>query len=313
MRPTPLEGLIQHAAALVAPDRLSGDSRDRVALYTPHFGAAPDSFEVPFHVFVFHADLPCRRVLRYRDVSLDPAEVDYWSVIRTFVAAVRAWYPAVPIYFVTAAGSNIQGLPNDPRLFRIDLPLDRERLMLERVIAMTAYVHSPAFVADTLFLDSDAMLNGKIASYLDGDYDVAVTVRGAAGLMPVNEGVIVARRTRIDAVQTFFRRYLATYDVLCHDESVVDYYGDIRVWRGGQLSLNAIVNPASPYSHYRDMSIDGVIVRALPCSVFNFSCDPGEATSTADAHRLIIHWKGRRKIALHGRSHHPDRGGAAGG
>jgi hypothetical protein len=188
----------------------------------------------------------------------------------------------------------------DARTRVVELEVPPDQPMYQRVASMCAYVRSAAFVKDTLFLDSDAFLSANFTEYLDADYDVAVTVRDDPGLMPVNEGVIVARAERRAAVREFFDRYLATYEALLSDDRISSYYGDIRKWRGGQLSLNAVTRTAHPYSSPRRISIGDARLQCLPCDPFNFSYDYGANVAQEQlASKVVVHMKGGRKSELH--------------
>ena len=108
---------------------------------------------------------------------------------------------------------------------------------------MWAYAHSLLYQKPTaVFLDSDASfitVRTSIGSSIK-DMDLAVTYRGG-GLMPINEGVFFANSKDIEAaVHFFFNHYLCHLRRLLSDPVVEKIYGDVRRWRGGQLSLNAI-------------------------------------------------------------------------
>ncbi|NJN00865.1 MAG: hypothetical protein HC793_04720 [Aquincola sp.] len=238
------------------------------------------------------------RQLAYRDVTMDVGSFDYVAILETFKACILRWHPQALIYLVTSSGSPLVRLGDErTRVVELDLPFDQP--MYQRVAAMCAYAHSPAFAKDTLFLDSDAFLNARFTDYLDADYDVAVTVRSDPGLMPVNEGVIVARAERRSAVVGFFDRYLATYEVLLTDDRIQSYYGDIRKWRGGQLSLNAITRAAHPYSGQRRMSIGDARLQCLPCDPFNYSYEYGTTVAPEQLRsKVVLHMKGGRKSDL---------------
>ena len=96
------------------------------------------------------------------------------------------------------------------------------------------------------------------------------------------------------------QRRLATYDRLANDALVATRYDDVRLWRGGQLSLNALVWGWRPFSPYRTQLLNGLDVRFLPCDTFNFAFGDGEALSAGEHlhERFVMHFKGFRKSAL---------------
>lgn len=288
------EAIIEHAATRVS-EGLSAATVSRIESRAHRFTLPEASAAADLHVFVFHVDMGSAGKLSYRDVTMDVGRFDYVAILETFKACVLRWHPKAVIFLVTTPGSPLATLQDDHlRVIELELPTDQP--MYQRVTSMCAYVHSAAFVKDTLFLDSDAFLNCRFTDYLDADYDVAVTVRRDPGLMPVNEGVIVARSERSAAVRGFFDRYLATYEMLLSDERIAGYYGDIRKWRGGQLSLNAVTRVAHPYAEQRRIRVGEALLQCLPCDPFNYSYEYGADVTQEQLHtKVIVHLKGGRK------------------
>lgn len=292
-----LDALIEHCARLVT-DQLTPDVEQRMLTAAGRFSAAASDKRSSLNVFVFHVDMGDTGQLKYRDVTMDTGRFDYRAVLDAFVASVARHAPEARIYLATNPGSPLAALAGE-RVSVVALDVARDQPMYERVNAMCAYAYSAAFNVDTLFLDSDAFMNAAFEPYLEADYDIAVTVRDIPGLMAVNEGVLVARSARPDAAQLFFRRYLATYEALRRDQRVQDYYGDIRKWRGGQLTLNAITRDAAPYSAYRHITVGGVVLKVLPCDPFNYSYAYDEGMSVDELqNKVIVHLKGGRKSSL---------------
>jgi hypothetical protein len=292
-----MAALIEHAAT-----RVCDDLSDATAAYVESLASR---FELPdaaatadLHVFVFHVDMGAAAgKVEFRDVTLDVGWFDYVSILQTFKQCVFRWHPQAMLYLVTSPGSALIEL-GDERTRIVELEIPSDQTMYQRVAAMCAYSRSAAFARDTLFLDSDAFLNARFTEYLEADYDVAVTVRNEAGLMPVNEGVIVARAERRAAVRGFFDRYLATYDALLSDDRIAAY-GDIRKWRGGQLSLNAATRAAHPYSNQRRISVGDARLQCLPCDPFNYSYKYGTSIAREQSrNKVVLHMKGGRKIDL---------------
>jgi hypothetical protein len=291
------QALIEHAATRVC-DHLADTTALRIEALASRFKLPEAASAADLHVFVFHVDMGTAGKLAYRDVTMDVGRFDYIAILEAFKACVFRWHPQAIIFLVTSPGSPLVRL-GDERMRVIELDLPADQPMYQRVASMCAYTHSPAFAKDTLFLDSDAFLNARFTEYLDADYDIAVTVRNDAGLMPVNEGVIVARAERRAAATAFFDRYLATYEALLADERTQSYYGDVRKWRGGQLSLNAITRTAHPYSGQRRIRIGDTRLQCLPCDPFNYSYEYGtEVASEPLSSKVVVHLKGGRKNDL---------------
>jgi O-methyltransferase len=289
--------IIEHAAKRVS-ETVAAATAARVDSLASQFVLPKASATADLHVFVFHVDMGAAGKLQYRDVTMDVGRFDYVAILQTFKQCVFRVHPQAVVFLVTSPGSPLTALRDErTRVVELDIPHDQP--MYQRVVSMCAYVHSAAFTRDTLFLDSDAFLNASFKEYLDADYDVAVTVRDDAGLMPVNEGVIVARAERPEAVRGFFDRYLATYEALLSDDRITGYYGDIRKWRGGQLSLNAATRNAHPYSSQRRISIGETRLQCLPCDPFNYSYEYGANVAQERlATKIIVHLKGGRKSDL---------------
>jgi hypothetical protein len=186
-----------------------------------------------------------------------------------------------------------------PKVSVIRLPLKREFPMYERVKAMWAYAHSSLYQKPTVFLDSDAFINKNISWVFHEGMDIAVTYRGG-GLMPINEGVFFTNARDIAAVARFFDHYLLIYRSLLSDSIVEKIYGDVRRWRGGQLSLNAIACPLGAPSSLDTAFFLRALIEYHPCSELNFSFEYDLKKLSKDelASKSIIHLKGGRKVLL---------------
>jgi hypothetical protein len=236
----------------------------------------------------------------YVDAQLDPQQFDYVGILARFIERARAHAGgSLRIYLATGEGSRCATL-GAPDVTVVELPIDGTQPMYDRATALLAYARSKAFDADTLCLDSDALINRPPAEIFELGFDIALTYREVERLMPLNEGVMLISPRRPSAAARFLQRRLATYDRLAADEVVTGYYGDVKRWRGGQLALNAVAADLLPASPYREASAAGARLRFLPCDSFNFTAAEGEAASSLDrlAERYVIHYKGWRKHAF---------------
>jgi hypothetical protein len=243
--------------------------------------------------------MPASAEINYVDIKLKPQEFDYLDILRRFVQRIREHCPGATVYVVTTPGARYAELAAaDVRV--IELPLDASQPMYERANALLAYVRSGAFVRDTAFLDSDALVNRPLQEVFELGFDVGLTYRDTPYLMPVNEGVMFLGARRPEAVRRFLERRLATYDALADDAFVTGYYGNVKRWRGGQLSLNAAAYHLIPHSPYRVYEQGGCRVRMLPGDTFNFASGEGEAASSVEHldDRYVVHFKGNRKHAF---------------
>ena len=271
----------------------------RLAQFQAAFDAAAEPAAAPTAIcFAFHSSVPqADAAVKYRDVAIDHSKFDYDRIVRQCIAAALAAQPGAR--FILATDSEFLTDIVHPALTIVRLPLDQASPMYERVIAMCAFVRSRQFNAPTAFLDSDAFLNAPIANLFQGHFDIGATYRPDPGLMPINEGVIFANSRNKDVVRAFFAGYLGTYDRLCGNAAVTGYYGNIKRWRGGQLSLNALTCPQGVPSALDSAKAFGARIRYYPCSTFNFSIEMDRPSSARQLDtRAVLHLKGPRKAIL---------------
>ncbi len=280
-------------------DRLDAATQQRLAAFQAVFDQAPLPATPPAAVcFAFHASVPAAQsAVQYRDVAIDHGKFDYDRIVRHCIAAALAAQPNCHFVLATDAAF-LPGIAH-PNLTVVRLPLDSASPMYERVVAMCAYVRSRQFSGPTTFLDSDAFLNAPAAPIFAAPFDIGVTYRPDPGLMPVNEGVIFANHRNREAVRAFFTGYLGTYDRLCVHPTVTGYYGNVKRWRGGQLSLNALTCPPGIPSELDAATVFGAKIRYYPCSTFNFSIELDRPYSAKQLDvKAVLHLKGPRKAIL---------------
>ena len=271
----------------------------RLAQFQAAFDAAPIPAAAPTAIcFAFHASVPdSEAAVKYRDVAIDHSKFDYDRIVRHCIAAALAAQPGSR--FVLATDDKFLSDLSHPSVTIVRLPLDAASPMYERVVAMCAFVRSRQFNAPAVFLDSDAFLNAPIVNLFQGHFDIGATYRPDPGLMPINEGVIFANSRNKDLVRGFFAGYLGTYDRLCGNATVTGYYGNVKRWRGGQLSLNALTCPLGVPSELDSAKAFGARIRYYPCATFNFSIEMDRPYSGRQLDvKAVLHLKGPRKIIL---------------
>lgn len=293
----PVMEVVAHASRL-GGEALQGSTEKRVQAFADAFSAAATPSR-GLNVFTFHVDLPDDAGLNYVDVKINVGDFDYLDILRRFVARIREHCKDATVYLVTSPGSPYRELAA-PDVRIVELAVNAAHPMYERATALLAYAESAAFVHDTVFLDSDALVNRPLQEVFSLGFDIGLTYRDVSGLMPVNEGVMFVSAQRPERVRRFLRRRLATYDNLASDPFVTGYYGDVKRWRGGQLSLNAATYRLIPHSPYRVYQSADAVIRMLPCDTFNFTAGEGEAASSIEhlEDRYIVHFKGTRKYAF---------------
>jgi hypothetical protein len=294
----PVMEVVAHASRLAAEVPLRATEK-RVHAYADIFSAAarPGS---GLNIFVFHVDLADATEVKYVDIHLKVGDFDYLDILRRFVDRVRRQCKDATVYLVTSPGARYLQLAS-PDVRLVELPVNPTQPMYERANALSGYAVSEAFARDTVFLDSDALVNRPLEEIFSLGFDVGLTYRNTPELMPVNEGVMFFSARRPQRVREFLQRRLATYDRMAVDPLIMGYYGDIKRWRGGQLSLNAVTYGLIPHSPYRLYETSaGTMIRMLPCDTFNFVSGEGEAASAIEQleDRYIVHFKGNRKYAF---------------
>ena len=270
----------------------------RLAQFQAAFDAAAEPAGAPAVCFAFHASVPqAEAAVEYRDVAIDHSKFDYDRIVRHCIAAALAAQPGAR--FILATDSQFLSDIEHPSLTIVRLRLDQANPMYERVIAMCAFVRSRQFNAPTAFLDSDAFLNRADRQPVPGPF------RHRRDLSPGSRPDADQRRRDLrpqpeqGLVRAFFAGYLGTYDRLCGNAAVTGYYGNIKRWRGGQLSLNALTCPQGVPSALDSAKAFGARIRYYPCSTFNFSIEMDRPYSPRQLDTsAVLHLKGPRKAVL---------------
>jgi hypothetical protein len=291
--------MIRHVSEQARND-IPADVARRVASMIPAFDQAVAGLQpAPLTIVIFHLKLPDEhRMIDYADVKGDQGAFDFTGVLQHNFMMARAFNPTCRIIYITGETDDTSFVPDYVTTVR--LPLQPKWLMYERVVAVNAFMESKAFSSHTAFLDSDAFANWPLDRVFLLKFDVGVTFRDIDGLMPVNEGVIFAAHQPGLKARNFFRRYLATYEALCLDRPIIDFYKDIRRWRGGQLSLNAAIGTTGILSDLDQREIVGAKVRYLHCNDYNFTIKGGVEYQIAQLKRkYVLHLKGSGKTIVH--------------
>jgi len=218
------------------------------------------------------------------------AAVDYPATLSWACRAARATNPSWRTVILSDAATALPGLPQGCEVVR--LPVDPSRLMHSRMRAYRALLQGARIDAPIAFLDTDVCVNRDLRPMFDGGFDVGLTYRTNQFHMPVNEGVILGANGASAALAAFFDRCLATYEVLPEQPSVKARYPfDVRLWRGGQLSLAAFVGWRVPPLVKADEVLHGVRCRFFSCEEYNYPVAPGD-TPQMLAKKSAIHFKG---------------------
>lgn len=250
------------------------------------------------NVVLFHLSIPksLSKINTFDITDLDHDEFEYDEIVKLNLDLAAWLHPQANIYLVTDL--NFISSYANPKVQVVRLNFDPAHVMLERVIAMTAFVRSKLFNAPTVFVDSDAYLISSPATLFDEAFDVGLTHRHNTDLMPINEGVIYANAKNKDRVVKFFDNYLGVYDSLLGNREIAAIYTSLSRWRGGQLSINGACEGHLNYRTSITQDEFGIKLAYMPCSIYNNTpTDLSGASLEYLVDRcMVLHFKGRKKL-----------------
>jgi hypothetical protein len=213
--------------------------------------------------------------------------VDYMAVLASAVAASRRALTDCAVIVLTDERSDVSG--RDVRIVRV--PANPAEMMYTRMRAYRALVQSGCLTGPTLFLDTDVILNRNFAKLFDGGFDIGLTYRDDLA-MPFNEGVILAAKGNAPQTLQFFSESLALYERIATLPSVRSRYNfNVKKWRGGQLSLGALLGWYRPAANIQTVELRGVRYRLFPCDGYNYAVQDGDSRETL-ASKWALHFKG---------------------
>ena len=246
------------------------------------------------HIVFFHVDWKGRHPF----LAGGPAEVDYSNTLATACDAAARAAPDAAILLLTDKASRTDHLPAAVRVLRAEV--DSAQMMYARMKAYRALAMTQTLAGPTLFLDTDVCLNRDFRELVTGDFDIGLTYRTGIGFwhMPVNEGLIIAPDGASPALTQFFGEALEIYDWLAEQEAIRARYGfDVRMWRGGQLSLGALLNWDTPPCAPDTLTLRQVRYRFFPADTYNYSVRPNDSFARL-AGKWAVHFKGAQTKAM---------------
>ena len=220
--------------------------------------------------------------------------VDYRKILIAACTAAHRASPTARIVILTDKTSELAELPDWVHLVRVDVLA--QEMMFSRLRAYRALSLSRRLKGPVLFLDTDICLNRDFAPLLNGAFDIGLTYRVDTWHMPLNEGVIIALNA--ERAAAFFDMDLDIYEWIASHEFVAQRYGfNVKMWRGGQLSLGALIDWNFPPAAPADLVMGGVRCRMLPCDDFNYNVkitdDPAKLAT-----KWAVHFKGAQTKKL---------------
>ncbi len=249
----------------------------------------PDGAPGQMSIVFFHVD----RSGEHPFLSTSDA-IDYHSTLAAACNAARRASPDARVIVLSDKSSNLSMVPDGVNVVRVDAAASEmmfSRLRSYRALAMSARLRGPI-----LFLDTDVCLNRDFAPLMDGSFDMGLTFRRNFWHMPLNEGVIIALNA--ERAAAFFDMDLDLYEWIASHPFVAERYGfDIKMWRGGQLSLGALIDWNFPPAAPADLVVGGVRCHMLPCDDFNYNVKITDDPSTF-ATKWAVHFKGAQTKKL---------------
>ena len=209
----------------------------------------------------------------------------YLRMIDLMFRSARIHHPGCRAIVLTNDETDLSPLGDRYEVWRV--PAKPETLMLDRTRAMAHTVRQLPNGSNALFLDSDILINAPLDSLIQESFDIAFTYRDHPR-HPINGGLIFAKLLRPDRVGAFFDAILRTY---------LDRYAAASSWFGDQDAILDVLGRDQFANRKNDvLTIDGCVVRLLPCDTYNFSPAPlRNAIRTPLRDRLVLHFKGERK------------------
>ncbi len=219
--------------------------------------------------------------------------IDYLKVLEVAVLAAKKVRPDTSVVVLTNETTDIP----IAGVQVVRLPADPEHMMYSRMRAYRAVARKLEGLI--LFLDTDVCLNRDFTPMFKGEFYIGLTYRLDDSFMPINEGLIMGRAG--PGLNRFFDQALHTYNCLAELPEVKAAFPlDPRMWRGGQLTLAAMMDWWRPDEGILDVSTREVRYRVLPCEKYNYPVKGSEPAETL-ANKWALHFKGgeaKRKMGI---------------
>jgi hypothetical protein len=235
----------------------------------------------------FHVDLP-------RAPSGIHGEIDYTTVLTQSFESAKLRAPGARRILLTDETTRVPDtMPVDEVIRQ---PIDRERLMFERMRVQVQYLEKRAAGRASVLMDSDVVVNADPSSIFGEDFDVGLTWRAGFPDAPFNGGMIFVSPGT--AGLEFFRKAHACYIAIADEAAKSRLFSkDLRAWWGDQFALASLAGYRAFGERKTDgVAVDGLRVRFFPCDTYNFTIEPQQKYRTDELRRkFFIHFKGNRK------------------
>ncbi|MBI3252512.1 MAG: hypothetical protein HYZ52_04260 [Candidatus Omnitrophica bacterium] len=164
--------------------------------------------------------------------------------------------------------------------------------MFSRLNAQIEFLKKENHADNIAFLDSDMLVNADLNEVMNGNFDLALTYRhrdeeSKRRELLINGGVILVKGTGLPSALAFLEKVRDTYRLR---------HADKLGWWGDQYALIDVVGAENiPAGGEKNLTLDGVNLRLLPCETYNFSPGKGLPLESELKNKKIIHFKGRTK------------------
>ena len=137
--------------------------------------------------------------------TIDHSRIDHTKLVSESIRRIHNVYKNARVILCTSPEF---GLKLKDSGAEIIIPkVDKERPMYYRALTYNTLIQEDILSEKTVFIDSDALILRPLDEVFEFlNFDIAVTARFAPNLMPINEGVIMAR-----GISTGAKRFFAHY------------------------------------------------------------------------------------------------------
>lgn len=234
---------------------------------------------------IFHIELGERR-RQALIPSCRGVPVDYLEMVDLAFRSAEMFHPNCRKVILTDRATDFSGLPEGIGILRHEI--DPTRVMFERTLVQQQFLAQHDFDSHVLLMDSDMLINNRLDSCFDVDFDVGLTYRGHPD-MPINGGLIAVRNSRRGPSLAFFdslvrimwESYSQDLTWFCDQHALIEAVGRAEF---GRRPSDTMETPS------------GVRIQLWPCETHNYSPDnQWHRILWRDARRRIMHFKGERK------------------
>jgi hypothetical protein len=254
------------------------------APYSPAPRAIPQ--EEALDLVLFHVDLP-------RAPSGIHMKIDYTTVLAQSFESASLRAPNARRILLTDADTRV---PESMLVHEVvRRPVDRSRLMFERMRLQVAYLESRGPNRASVLMDSDVVVNADPRAVFGADFDVGLTWRPGFPDAPFNGGMIFVAAG--EAGLAFFRRAFECYVAIAEQGARSRLFAqDLRSWWGDQFALACLVGyRAFAERASEGLLVEGARVRFFPCETHNFTIEAQKYRTDELRRKFFVHFKGNRK------------------